>query len=125
MEVPEVKRLKSLEEDNARLKKLLAEAMLDKEALQVALGKVLTTDQKREAVALMFDATGLSQRLACRLTGLSLSTCSYEAQRPAAIRVYHRTGTRTKALWLPSHLAVIMSGVPSRQPQTGIPHLPP
>jgi len=32
MEVPEVKRLKSLEEDNARLKKLLAEAMLDKGA---------------------------------------------------------------------------------------------
>lgn len=31
MEVPEVKRLKSLEEENARLKKLLAEAMLDKE----------------------------------------------------------------------------------------------
>ncbi len=35
----QVKRLKSLEEENARLKKLLAEAMLDKEALQVALGR--------------------------------------------------------------------------------------
>ncbi len=33
MEVPEVKRLKSLEDGNARLKKLLAEAMLDKDAL--------------------------------------------------------------------------------------------
>ncbi|HHA1259768.1 TPA: IS3 family transposase [Enterobacter asburiae] len=85
MEVPEVKRLKSLEEENARLKKLLAEAMLDKEALQVALGrKLLTTDQKREAVEFMCDATGLSQRRACRLTGLSLSTCRYKAQRPAA-----------------------------------------
>ena len=39
MEVPEVKRLKSTEEENARLKKLLAEAMLGKEALQVALGR--------------------------------------------------------------------------------------
>ncbi len=39
MELPEVKRLKSLEEENARFKKLLAEAMLDKEALQVALGR--------------------------------------------------------------------------------------
>lgn len=39
MEVPEVKRLKSLEKENARLKKLLAEAMLDKAALQVALGR--------------------------------------------------------------------------------------
>jgi putative transposase len=37
MEVPEVKRLKSLEEENTRLKKLLAEAMLDQEVLQVAL----------------------------------------------------------------------------------------
>lgn len=33
---------------------------------------------------LMCDATGLSQRRACRLTGLSLSTCRYDAQRPAA-----------------------------------------
>jgi len=39
MEVPEVRRLKSPEEENARLKKLLAEAMLDKEALQVALSR--------------------------------------------------------------------------------------
>lgn len=39
MEVSEVKRLKSLEEENARLKKLLAEAMLDKKALLVALGR--------------------------------------------------------------------------------------
>ncbi len=46
MEVPEVKRLKSLEEENARLKKL-AEAMLDKEALQVALGE--STDDRPEA----------------------------------------------------------------------------
>lgn len=33
---------------------------------------------------LMCDATGLSQRRACWLTGLSLSTCRYDAQRPAA-----------------------------------------
>ncbi len=32
-EVSEVKRLKALEDENARLKKLLAETMLDKEAL--------------------------------------------------------------------------------------------
>lgn len=32
----------------------------------------------------MCDAIGLSQRRACLLTGLSLSTCRYEAQRPAA-----------------------------------------
>ncbi|VEC80722.1 putative transposase [Raoultella ornithinolytica] len=35
MEVPEVKRLKLLEDENTRFEKLLTEAMLDKEALQV------------------------------------------------------------------------------------------
>ena len=39
MNVSDAKRLKSLEEENRRLKKLLAEAMLDKEALQSALSK--------------------------------------------------------------------------------------
>ncbi|GKQ27837.1 transposase [Klebsiella michiganensis] len=32
----------------------------------------------------MCEAKGLSQRRACRLAGLSLSTCRYSAQRPAA-----------------------------------------
>lgn len=36
-DVSEAKRLKSLESENGRLKKLLAEAMLDNEALKAAL----------------------------------------------------------------------------------------
>ena len=39
MEVSDAKRLRSLEEENARLKKLLADTMLDKELLQTALSK--------------------------------------------------------------------------------------
>lgn len=39
MEVSEAKRLKSLEDENARLKKLLAESMLDAATLKEALGK--------------------------------------------------------------------------------------
>ena len=39
MDVSEAKRLKALEEENTRLKKLLADTMLDKEALEVALRK--------------------------------------------------------------------------------------
>ncbi|GKK67436.1 transposase [Klebsiella pneumoniae] len=39
MEMPEVKRLKSFKEENAHLKELLAEVMMDKEALQVALNR--------------------------------------------------------------------------------------
>ncbi|AGR69187.1 transposase [Burkholderia pseudomallei] len=37
MEVSEARRLKELEAENARLKKLLAEAMLDMEALKVVV----------------------------------------------------------------------------------------
>ena len=39
MELADIKRLKALERENARLKKLLAETMLDKEALEAALRK--------------------------------------------------------------------------------------
>lgn len=39
MDVSEAKRRKALEQENARLRKLLAESMLDKEALEVALRK--------------------------------------------------------------------------------------
>ena len=40
MDVPDAKRLRALEAENAKLKKLLAEAMLDNEALKVvARGK--------------------------------------------------------------------------------------
>ena len=39
LEVSDVKRLKSLEEENRKLKKLLAESMLDVATLREALGK--------------------------------------------------------------------------------------
>jgi putative transposase len=39
LEVSEARRLKSLEDENRRLKKLLAEAMLDNSALKNLLGK--------------------------------------------------------------------------------------
>jgi putative transposase len=39
MEVSEAKRLKALEEENARLKKLLAEPMMDVSTLREMLGK--------------------------------------------------------------------------------------
>lgn len=39
MNVSEAKRLRALEEENAKLKKLLAETLLDKDMLQTALSK--------------------------------------------------------------------------------------
>jgi len=60
-----VRRLKELESENARPKKLLAESMLDQEALRAALGKVLTPVARREAVAVM------RERRAYRSAGLA------------------------------------------------------
>jgi putative transposase len=39
MEVSEARRLKAIEDENAKLKKLLAESLLDNEALKVALNR--------------------------------------------------------------------------------------
>lgn len=42
--MPEARHLKGLEQENAKLKKLLAESMLDNEALKAALN--LSTDRQ-------------------------------------------------------------------------------
>src|ERR1700682_429091 len=52
MDVSEAKRLKQLEDENARLKKLLAEQMLDAAALRELLAKKMVwPPAKREGVA--------------------------------------------------------------------------
>ncbi|MET0116407.1 MAG: IS3 family transposase [Sedimenticola sp.] len=84
MDVSEAKRLKALEQENARLKKLLAETMLDKEALEVALRKkVLAPQARRDAVEEMRSGTTISERRACELVGIYRSTLRYEAKQKA------------------------------------------
>ncbi|WP_144408683.1 IS3-like element IS407 family transposase [Burkholderia mallei] len=81
MEVSEARRLKGLEVENARLKKLLAEAMLDMEALKVVVkGKPLSPQAKREAVLAIREKVNISERRACRLVGLSRGVLHYDAK---------------------------------------------
>lgn len=47
----DAKRLKALEDENAKLKKLLAEAMLDNAMLKDVASKMVTPAAKREATA--------------------------------------------------------------------------
>jgi len=82
--VSDAKRLKALEQDNARLKRLLADTLLDKEALEVALRKkVLTPQARREAVQIMRAETEISERRACRQVRLYRNTLRYEG-KPSA-----------------------------------------
>ncbi|MCM0033483.1 MAG: IS3 family transposase [Sandarakinorhabdus limnophila] len=90
LEVSEAKRLRSLEDENAKLKKLLAEAMLDIAVLKDNLvKKMVTPDAKRNAVAHAREKFGLSERRACSLIGVARRVVRYEPTRPddAGLRV--------------------------------------
>lgn len=50
MEVSDAKKLKALEVENAKLKKLLAEQMMDVSTLKEMLGKILRPGARRRAV---------------------------------------------------------------------------
>ncbi|WP_420496748.1 IS3 family transposase [Vibrio fluvialis] len=81
LDVSEARRLKALEDENARLKKLLAETLLDAEALKIALSpKVLTVEDKRKAVKIIQKSTQLSERRACLLVGIQRASLRYQPQ---------------------------------------------
>ncbi|MGV7441254.1 IS3 family transposase [Mycobacterium kansasii] len=75
MDTDAAKELKELREQNARLKRLLAEAELEKDALrEVAKGKILSPAAKRRAVDMLKATLSMSERLACKAVGLARST---------------------------------------------------
>ncbi|WP_188712195.1 IS3 family transposase [Microbacterium faecale] len=74
LKADDAKRLKELEKQNATLKRLLAEAELEKAALkELAGGKLLGPGRRRAAVAHLIRTLRVSERMACRLVGLSRS----------------------------------------------------
>ena len=84
MEVSDACKLKGLEEENARLKKLLAESMLDVSTLKEMLAKkLLTPGARRGAVSWAITEKGCSQRRACLLVGIAPKTYRYRSGRGA------------------------------------------
>ncbi|MFS8115799.1 IS3 family transposase [Rhizobium jaguaris] len=84
MEVSEAKRLKALEEENAKLKKLLAEQMLDAAALRELLfKKMVGPAAKREAVMHLKAVMGLSERRACQIISADRKMVRYRSRRPS------------------------------------------
>ncbi|WP_447952324.1 IS3 family transposase [Sphingopyxis chilensis] len=82
LEVSDARRLKELESENAKLKRLLADAMLDQAALKDLLNKkVLTPAAKREAVAHLQACHGMSERRACRVIDADRRSVRYRSTR--------------------------------------------
>ncbi|TAU60890.1 IS3 family transposase [Rhizobium ruizarguesonis] len=95
MEVSEAKRLKTLEDENTKLKRLLADAMLDNAALKDLFGKeVVTPAAKRKVVAHLMSHHEMSERRACKAIGFCRMTVRYETRRDDD----HELRERMKAL---------------------------
>ncbi|WP_199260336.1 IS3 family transposase [Paracoccus binzhouensis] len=83
MDVSDAKRLKALEDENARLKNLLADQMLEVSALRELLSKKMVGPAaKREAVAHLQAVMGLSERRACSIVGADRKMIRYRSRRP-------------------------------------------
>ncbi|MGI9428543.1 MAG: IS3 family transposase [Bythopirellula sp.] len=82
MGVAEVRKLKTLEEENKKLKQLVADLALDKKMLQdVVQGKALRPARRRVVVKRLQAAYKVSERRACRVIGGARSTHRYQSQR--------------------------------------------
>jgi hypothetical protein len=71
--VSEIQRLKELEKENGRLKRLLAERVLEIDLLKELVAKTVTRNDKRAAVRFLV-AGGLSVHGACLLVSLAHAT---------------------------------------------------
>ena len=83
MEVSDARRLKPLEDENAKLKKLLAEQMLDNAMLRdVTVKKVVTPAARRSVATHLMEAHDVSQRRACAAMGFDQFSIRYRSARP-------------------------------------------
>ncbi len=90
MSVPDAKRPKELEAENARLKKLLVESLLENGVTREALRKnVVCAPSRRELVRRMTQC-GLSERRALRVVGMNASAyrCQQAPDRNVALRAH-------------------------------------
>jgi putative transposase len=98
--VGELRRLKLLEEENRKLKQLVADLSLDKHIPQDVLSKALTPGRRRELVAHVQGAHGVSERRSCLALGVDRSSVRYVSHRPdqapLLLRIRDLAATRTR-----------------------------
>lgn len=94
MGVPEARGLKQLEEENARLKRLVADQALDNSVLKRSAEKVLlTVEDRRSAVRDAQESAGISERRACRLVGMERASFRYIPRRSGQEELEERMKT--------------------------------
>ena len=71
----ELRKLRILEEETRRLKKLGADLSLDKAMLQEVIEKTVKVAQKRPLIVFMQDSFQVSERRACRVLPLARASC--------------------------------------------------
>jgi transposase-like protein len=82
MDVSDALKLKAQEEENAKLKRLLAEQVMDVSTLREMLAKkLLTHGSRRAAVDWAINEKSFTQRKACHLVGLQPKTYRYQSTR--------------------------------------------
>ncbi|MFM0053764.1 IS3 family transposase [Caballeronia grimmiae] len=89
MEASDVKRLKQLEQENARLKKMVAERDLELDVMREINGKKVVSAPARRLQVAYARARGLSERRACALMSVARSALHYQsklAERDAPVR---------------------------------------
>ncbi|WMS41338.1 IS3 family transposase [Acuticoccus sp. MNP-M23] len=94
MSVSEAQRLKTLEDENRRLKSLLADAMLDKAALnELLFKKMVGSAAMREGVAHLRTVFEISERRACSIVKVDRKMVRYRSRRPPDTEIAKRLRT--------------------------------
>ncbi|BEN66695.1 hypothetical protein SMKC072_45170 [Serratia marcescens] len=118
----ELRRLRQLEDENQRLKKLVADLSLDKEMLQEVLKKkVLRPAQKRQAVHFLREAYRISVRRGCGLLMQSRTVYHWQSRRDdraITLRIREIAETRIRYGCLRIHIQLRREGWPVNQKKT-------
>jgi transposase-like protein len=118
LEVSDAKRLKALEDEDAKLKKLLAEAMLDNAMLK-DVAAMVTPAARREAVAHLRTSFEVSERRACIVLGADRTSVRHRSSRPndAPVRARLRELAAVRRRFGYRRLLVLMPGGLGHEPQ--------
>ena len=110
MEVSNARKLKDLEAENSKLKRMVAEQLLVIKGLKEFAGKMISPTGRREAMACLI-GRGVSKRASCRYLGFSGRVEGYELRQPKkdqelgarlmeTTQQFPRFGYRRSAAWV-------------------------